>query len=265
MKFDTDGWYLARGCWGTLQGVLIAPRKAPPSAIVTLCHGFGAPGTDLVPLAEEIVPYLSDDTPAPAFLFPEGPIDLGEVYGMDGANAWWELNMARLAQLAATNDFNSLRNEVPPGIDEARHALENCITECTESQKWESPKMIFGGFSQGSMLSVDLALRSQKLRCDGLILWSGALICESLWKESYSKRGSDDSSQPSIPCFQTHGREDSILPIGTGRALNGFLQSLSFEIQYHEFQGPHTIPAIGITGAAQLIDTVASGVLKQNP
>jgi phospholipase/carboxylesterase len=256
MKFDTDGWYLTRGCWGSLQGILIAPRKNPPTAVVTLCHGFGAPGTDLVPLAEEIVPYLSDGTPAPAFLFPEGPIDLGEIYGMDGANAWWELNMARLAQLAATNDFNALRNEVPPGIDEAREALENCIAECVESQRWESPKMIFGGFSQGSMLAVDLALRSQKHQCEGLILWSGALICESLWQQAFTER-SDEASPRSIPCFQTHGREDTILPIGTGRALNEFLQSLGIENDYHEFQGPHTIPAIGISGAAKLIDTAA--------
>lgn len=256
MKFDTDGWYLTRGCWGTLQAILIAPRKAPPRTVVTLCHGFGAPGTDLVPLAEEIVPQLSDDTLAPAFLFPQGPIDLGEIYGMDGANAWWELNMARLAQLAATNDFNALRNEVPPGIDEAREALENCIAECVENQGWNAPKMIFGGFSQGSMLSVDLALRSRIHRCDGLILWSGALICESLWQQSCALRG-DQDSPTSIPCFQTHGREDTILPIGTGRALNEFLQNLGFENNYHEFQGPHTIPAIGITGAAKLIESVS--------
>lgn len=256
MKFDTDGWYLSRGRWGTLQGILIAPRKAHPSTLVTLCHGFGAPGTDLVPLAEEIVPYLSDEILAPAFLFPEGPIDLGENYGMSGANAWWELNMARLAQLAATNDFNALRNEVPPGIDEARHALESCIIECVESQKWASPKMILGGFSQGSMLSVDLALRSSNLSCDGMILWSGALICESLWKQTFATRG-EASLLPNIRCLQTHGREDSILPIGTGRALNGFLQSLGIDVQYHEFQGPHTIPAVGITEAAKLIESVA--------
>ena len=39
-------------------------------------------------LFEEILDFLPDDTPKPAFLFPEAPIDL-EDEGMYGARAWW--------------------------------------------------------------------------------------------------------------------------------------------------------------------------------
>jgi phospholipase/carboxylesterase len=248
MKFDTDGWFLEQQQWGLLRGILIAPRKGPPSALVTLCHGFGASGTDLVSLAEEIVPLLPETLGAPAFLFPEALIDLESEFGSPGPRAWWLINMARLAQLAAVDDFTELRNEVPAGIDEARSALEGCVEACVEAHAWNSTQMILGGFSQGAMLAVDTALRSDRIKPIGVIAWSGALVCESTWVAAHAHH------RRSFPVFQSHGRQDMVLPIGTGRALHGCLQDLDIPVDYVEFDGPHTISPKGIAGAAKLIE-----------
>lgn len=250
MKFDTHGWYLERGRWGDLDGVLIAPRNVIPAAMVTLCHGFGAPGTDLVPLAEEIVAELPDTLIAPAFYFPEGPIDLEELYGMPGLRAWWPLNMAMLAELAAADAFSSLENQIPEGIDAARQKLIESITACAAAKTWGSVTHIVGGFSQGSMLSIDTVFRGEELTIAGTIVWSGALICKDVWRQAAQARSI------AVPTYLSHGRQDSILPISAGRALNRFLKEFGWEVDSFEFDGPHTIPHEGITGAARLVERV---------
>lgn len=260
MKFDPESWALERGQWGNLDAILIAPRATPPRRLVTLCHGFGAPGTDLVSLVEKLIPNLSDSIAPPAFLFPQGPIDLEEEYGMGGARAWWLINMARLADMTATEDYEALRNEVPPGIDEARGALEDCIVACIEHHSWNDCELILGGFSQGAMLTVDTAMRSRRVRPRGLILWSGALICANHWTESWSENGSNkggNTASAAPVVYQSHGRQDTILPIATGRALHRFLEALPLEVTYEEFNGPHTIPEIGLQGAARLIESLS--------
>lgn len=254
MRFDADTWTLERKVWGGLDTILIAPRAKDPAVFVTLCHGFGAPGRDLVSLAEELVLLLAEGEAKPAFLFPCGPLDLEETHGMPDARAWWPINMARLAQLAAVDNLDELRNEIPPGIDHARTKLEDCVVDCLSDKQWKSATLVMGGFSQGAMLSVDVALRSTRLSPAGLIAWSGALICESAWNQAYRKE------PRSMQVFQSHGRQDMILPLSTGRALNSFLRNLSLQVDYAEFQGPHTIGVESIEGAARLL----SGLLSES-
>lgn len=247
MKFDAENWFLERKAWGGLESILIAPRGVEPKLLVVLCHGFGASGTDLVSLAEEIVPSLPEGSSKPAFLFPAAPMDLEESHGMPGARAWWLINMARLAELSAVDNLDALRNEIPPGIDEARESLENCIEACLSDKQWSAAKIVLGGFSQGAMLSVDTAIRSKRISPVGLIAWSGALICESAWEHAFRTR------PRSFWVFQSHGRQDMILPLSTGRALCGFLKGLSLSVDYTEFHGPHTIAMESLEGAANLL------------
>ena len=58
--------------------------------LVLLLHGFGAPGDDLVSLADVLnVPTGT------RFVFPEGPLSLS--FGPTDARAWWLIDMARIA------------------------------------------------------------------------------------------------------------------------------------------------------------------------
>ena len=249
MIFDAESWFLERKEWGGLESILIAPRGVVPKLLVVLSHGFGAPGTDLVSLAEEMVPSLPEGSSKPAFLFPAAPLDLEESHGMPSARAWWLINMAKLAELSAVDNLDALRDEIPPGIDEARGALEDCIENCLSDKQWSAAKIVLGGFSQGAMLSVDTAIRSKRISPVALIAWSGALICESAWKQAFRMW------PRSFHVFQSHGRQDMILPLSTGRALCEFLQGLSLPIDYKEFHGPHTIAMESLDGAARLLAT----------
>ena len=249
MRFDPEAWVLTRRRLGTLENVLISPAKSPPSSLVVLCHGFGASGADLVGLFEGILDQMPDDSPQSAFLFPEAPIDLSDE-GMYGARAWWRLNMAQLMQMSATNSFDKMRDAIPDGIDEAREALCECIQQCKEKKKWPEVPLVLGGFSQGAMLTVDTALRGSVGPVVGMLVFSGALICETLWRSAAQK------TPLKVPVVQSHGLIDQVLPISTGRWLHELLGDIGCNVELHEFNGPHTIPSEATKLAARMLSVV---------
>ncbi len=249
MRFDPEAWSLDRPSLGALDTILVWPAKTDPSCLVVLCHGFGAPGSDLVGLFEDILHHLPDDSPKPAFLFPEAPIDL-EDEGMYGARAWWRLNMAQLMQMSASNSFDKMRDVVPDGIDEAREKLCACIQQCRTQKKLPNLQIVLGGFSQGAMLTVDTALRGTIEPIVGLLVFSGALICESQWREAAL------TNPLSIPMVQSHGLVDQILPISTGRWLHKLLIDVGCIGNLAEFNGSHTIPSEAMGNTAKLLASI---------
>lgn len=253
MKFDPEAWVFSRPSLGELESVLISPAKQSPKSLVVLCHGFGAPGTDLVNLFDDLLYYLPDESPQFALLFPAGPIDL-EDQGLPGGRAWWRLNMAKLMQMAATNSFHEMRNVEPPEIHEVRSQLVLCIRAaldklCADHALTAEPPVVLGGFSQGAMLSVDTLLRGNLTKVSGLFAYSGGLICESAWRECSSKvRG--------LSFVQSHGTQDTVLPFETGQWLHELLKEMGMLGGMLRFDGPHTIPTEAIMQSAKLLHTI---------
>ena len=97
------------------------------------------------------------------------------------------------------------------------------------------------------MLTVDTALRGTVGPIVGLLVFSGALICETLWRKSILTK------PLSIPIVQSHGLMDQILPISTGRWLHSLLLDAGGDGQLAEFNGPHTIPSEALEGTAKLL------------
>ena len=246
MRFDPEAWKLDRLTLGKLSCVLISPARSEPRLLVVLCHGFGASGTDLVGCYEDILFHMPEGTPPSAFLFPEAPVDLSDE-GMYGSRAWWRINMAQLMQLSATNSFDEMKNVVPEGVDEARLTLCETVEACRLQNNWANVPVVLGGFSQGAMLAVDTITRGTIEHVVGLLVFSGALICESKWKEAAA-----DKLQK-MPLVQSHGRMDQVLPVSTGRWLNSLLRELGAEGGLIEFNGPHTIPSEAIESATELL------------
>ena len=82
--------------------------------LVVLMHGFGAPGTDLVPLARVL------DVPREVrFAFPEAPLDLGPE-AMNG-RAWWRIDMARMQRAMMTGEVDRSHAVGPRGVDGGAH------------------------------------------------------------------------------------------------------------------------------------------------
>jgi phospholipase/carboxylesterase len=194
---------------------------------IVLCHGFGAPGDDLVNLARSLV------VPAgTVLLFPEAPIDLANdpfVLAFGDARAWWNIDIARRQRATTEEHYRELAREVPDGIVEARTALGSVL----DAAAGAGP-LVLGGFSQGSMLALDLALREPRRRLDGLVLLSCTMLAEPEWTALMPGRAG-------LPVFQSHGESDPILPHSMAEHLRDTLVTGGLDVTFDSFAGPHTI------------------------
>ncbi len=191
---ENEGW--ARGDQvrlGSLDAIVVFPAGRPATHTMVLCHGF-APRVMIWP-DWPVVCFISRCDRmelAPVMVFPEAP-STWQAKGMPGGRAWWRLNMAKLMELNMTGSFEQMRDEGPPGIDEARGALVNAIESAQKQFQVEDRPLLLGGFSQGAMLAVDTALRGLATPPSAMAIYSGALLCESLWRPPLSDWGKLES------------------------------------------------------------------------
>ncbi len=204
---------------------------------VVLCHGFGAPGDDLVALHEVV-----DAGPRTRWFFPEAPIDLGAMFGMP-ARAWWPLDMMELDRILASGRVEELARSSPDatrgfaaGIHEARAALERCLEGLEQEAGLDPARTVLGGFSQGAMLSVDLALAARERPFAGLAVLSGMLIEADRWTASAKVVG------PGLHVLQSHGKHDPLLPFSLAQRLRDVLAAAGAEVELVTFAGGHEIP-----------------------
>jgi phospholipase/carboxylesterase len=192
--------------------------------VIVLCHGFGAPGDDLVSLWRTLrVPTRT------RFVFPEAPIDLGARYM--GGRAWWRIDMMRLEQAVMSGTPRDT-TEVPEGMNEAREAVLRML-EAMEAELAPS-SVVLGGFSQGAMVSCDIATRSD-FRLAGLVVMSGTLVAAHEWAAGWPKR-------KGLRVLQSHGREDPLLPFSVAEELRDDLRDAGLDVQWVPFTGGHGIP-----------------------
>jgi phospholipase/carboxylesterase len=195
--------------------------------VVMLLHGFGAPGDDLVPLADVI------DVPAKTrWLFPEAPLSLNMGFG--DSRAWWIIDFARIQEDRAAGRIRDLSVEIPQGLALAREHMLTFLKELPRQLPIDYKKTVIGGFSQGAMLTCDTVLQTD-YPFAGLVQLSGNLLAQAVWGPLMRKR-------KGLPVFQSHGTQDDVLPnIGAERLRDTLAQS-GLAVEWHSFRGGHEIP-----------------------
>jgi phospholipase/carboxylesterase len=237
-----------RGQSGDLDCTFVLPAKGKsPRFCVVLCHGFGAPGTDLVPISHELSELAPELSGQVAYLFPEAPLELGG-YGF-GGRAWWMIDIERF-QRAAVNpvEIAAMSAEIPVGMPEASQLLCGCLESAAERTGVPLARTLVGGFSQGSMVATDVVLRLPEPPA-GLCVFSGHLLAEHEWRPLAQNRGP-------LPVLQTHGKYDPLLPIAGAIALRDMLVEAGIPVEFVAFNGPHTISIEGINHCAALMQRV---------
>ncbi len=210
--------------------------------LVMLLHGFGAPGDDLVSLAGALrLP------PSARFAFPEAPIDLG--FG----RAWWMIDTGRFERaLSRPGGLAEIAAERPEGLEKARDGVLELVDSLAAEHGLSSDRFVLGGFSQGAMLSLEVALalagRSPPARPAGLVLWSGTVIAETHWRSLAA-----DRRLQGLPVVLAHGRQDPLLPYGQAEVLRELLASAGALVTWVPFDGGHTIPVEAIEATRALV------------
>ncbi|PIU00714.1 MAG: hypothetical protein COT74_03350 [Bdellovibrionales bacterium CG10_big_fil_rev_8_21_14_0_10_45_34] len=191
---------------------------------IVLIHGFGASMHDLTSLASEwSLPYHA------RFLFPNGPIRVDLGFGSHG-QAWFKIDVAQFQQhleRGTHKDFSQVR---PKGLDEAVSKLDGWMKEL----ELDPAQTVIGGFSQGAMVSLALALES-KASFKALVQFSGQIFDEKWVRERLSK-------QPAIPVFQSHGTKDNVLSFQGAEKLYECFEQSDWSPLWMPFTGGHEIP-----------------------
>jgi phospholipase/carboxylesterase len=207
--------------------------QGPPRSAVILCHGFGAPGDDLVPVGTELAEGVAE-LGSTRFYFPAAPLSLGGG-GLTHARAWWMIDFETIERLQA-NDPDALRvfrEKEPEGMAHARSMLLKLVDEVSIATKLPMDRILLGGFSQGAMLATDVALRLAEAPA-GLAVLSGTLLLSEHWRTKAAARAG-------LPVFQSHGRQDPLLPFSAAESLHALFVEAKFDAEFWPFDGGHTI------------------------
>lgn len=218
---------------------LRARLVGPPDAKVTvvLLHGFGAPADDLVPLGQFM------QVPTARFVFPAAPLELGGLYG--DSRAWWLLDLMKLEQDLRSGAIRDRRNEVPEGLPEVRAQMNRFLDALKTTFGITDSQLVLGGFSQGAMLSLDVALHRDTPPA-ALALMSGTLLAEAEWAPRMKNLAG-------VPIVQSHGAADPLLPFSIAEILRDMLAAAGATVEFVPFRGGHEIPPPVLAAVAKLV------------
>ena len=209
---------VAFGWWWTRDATLrVGPDPDADGLVVILLHGYGAPADDLEGLAVE----LSELDPAVSFLVPAAPHRVGA-----GGRAWY-----RNVRANSKEELEALLSEQRA---EAREIVSKHVRKLVENGI--PPARIYvGGFSQGAMVAVDLALSDGVGReIGGLLALSGG--------ETKQPLGRLRERAP-LRAFVSHGHRDSVVRITHAEKLVAALEEGGHTAVWVPFDGGHQIPA----------------------
>ncbi|EMY59799.1 alpha/beta hydrolase [Leptospira terpstrae] len=211
----------------------------PDAPTVVLFHGYGASAFDLFPIHEVLVTDQKFN-----WVFPHGHLSIPLMPGYSG-RAWFPIDMAALEEAIRNNDFRNFADKDPEGMDVARQAAYLMLDAL--GVPWN--QLILGGFSQGAMLATDLTLRNEEI-AKGLMILSGALVNESLWKELAPKKSN-------LRFFQSHGEFDPILGYANAKKLEKLLRNSGLLGEFIAFNGGHEIPAPVVQGISRYLNSLS--------
>ena len=197
------------------------PRQAPADGtakqLVILVHGYGADGNDLIGLA----PYLARVLPNAAFAAPNGP----ERCDMSPMGYQW----FPISQFDPSSRLT--------GVQSAAPILDQFIDEELASHGLSEENLVLVGFSQGTMMSLHVALRRER-QIAGILGYSGLLAGPELLAEQAI-------SKP--PILLIHGDMDEMLPVQNLHEAVAALGGAGFDVQWHVSPGAgHTIAQDGL-------------------
>ncbi len=185
-----------------LSGPTFGPAAGgKPSSLVILLHGLGADGNDLIGLA----PYWAQALPRAAFVSPDAP------YPCDMApfgRQWFSLQERTPASVLA-------------GVQAAAPLLDAFIDAELVRHGLKDAHMALVGFSQGTMMSLYVALRRAHL-CAAVVGYSGALVGADLL-------ASQIKSRP--PVLLVHGDADPVVPFSAMPAAASALGAVGISVE----------------------------------
>lgn len=190
---------------------------------VIFLHGYGANGADLIGLAEPLAPHM----PGTVFFAPDAP----EQNAINPAGRQW----FPLPWLDGSDPA-----EAEAGMQRAADDLEAYLEEVLEEEGLTPDRVVLFGFSQGSMMTLQVGLR-RKEPFAGLVCFSGRLLNPELLEDEIRSRP---------PVLLVHGDLDDVVPPQSMPEAAQALQALGLDVYAHVMKGTgHGIAPDGLSVA----------------
>ena len=202
---------------------------------VVILHGYGADMNDLAPLTD-VLPEPSTGT----WYFPNAPLEVPIGPHVTG-RAWFPIDMEALEKAMMTGTTRDFASVIPGGFLEAQEKVSKFVKALDRKPE----DIILGGFSQGAMISCDVALHMDS-NLKGLVLLSGNMVAKERWEKSVSNRKGQR-------IFQSHGQQDQVLGFESAENLSKMLENAEADIKFVPFQGGHEIPHSVMKNLAQFL------------
>ena len=211
-----------------LEATSISPlSKNKPQQVIVLCHGYGGDGQDISNLAIHWQRFL----PETIFLCPNAP----EICSVNSQGYQW-------FDLSSDKEELILEKSLV-----AEEKLNTFLDQVLDNFQLEFNNLALVGFSQGCMMSIQIALKKKKqISC--LIGYSGKVINQ--------KHLSDNiHSKPKI--FLMHGANDTIVSSTHLLEAKEYLAKHGLKVKTKMFKDcEHRIPVKGVS--------LGLGFLKKN-
>ena len=187
-----------------------AAVRAPASSLVIFLHGYGADGADLLGLADPLAPHL----PRTAFVAPDAPEPcVGTPFGRQ----WFPIPWLDGSSEAASAASLALSSEDLNRYIDAAMAANGVGPEATA----------LVGFSQGTMMALDVALR-RAAPLAGVVGFSGRLLRPETLAAQITARP---------PVLLIHGDADPVVPYADlAKAASG-LKAAGVSVTTHTSRG----------------------------
>jgi phospholipase/carboxylesterase len=219
--------------WGGLDVVRVSRMREDERGgiAVVVLHGWGAPGDDLVPIAQEL------QRPGARFFVPAAPLpEIG------GGRAWWHLDPHTRPPHAATDKIPA-GFQPTPAIVAARTAVQALIATVVDRYAPQTVALL--GFSQGAMLSIDVALAGSPAVAR-VVAMSGVLVVDSV-----PALIAPPATRPRF--LLSHGRQDPVVPFASGMRGKEMLEAHGFSVTWRPFDGGHEIPPSVLSDAERFL------------
>lgn len=182
---------------------------APP--LIVLLHGVGSNEEDLFSFANNLPDRF-------LVVSARGPQTLGH-----GSYGWYHLNVV---------DGKFLYDKTE--AEKARLAIIEFLHDLKAVHLYDASQVYLCGFSQGSIMSLSVALTRPDL-IKGIAIMSGRILDEI---KPQIKKG---PALNNLRIFISHGTNDPVINVSLARNCFQFLKENNLYPEYHEYPEQHTI------------------------
>jgi phospholipase/carboxylesterase len=188
-------------------------KRTPKTPVLIILHGYGSNEEDPVAMAKALDPrFITFSLRAPNTT----PV---------GGYCWYPMEF--LPDKSFKYDYEKVK--------ESKALVLSFISNACKAFKVDSTQVYLMGFSQGAIMSYELAV-SHPEKFKGVLALSGRMMPETKTMKT------DWNKVAALKFFIAHGNSDNVIPITEGYIAHDFLKEKKVaDLTFKNYEMPHTI------------------------